>query len=82
MIVVGELLNASRKAVGAAIEAGDGGYILQVAQDQLEAGADYIDVNAGTFIDKEREYVEWMVRLIQDNTGAVCSLDSPDPQGS
>jgi len=80
MIVVGELLNASRKAVGAAIEAGDGGYILQVAQDQLEAGADYIDVNAGTFIDKEREYVEWMVRLIQDNTGAVCSLDSPDPE--
>jgi len=80
MIVVGELINASRKAVGAAIEAQDAGYILQVARDQMEAGADYIDVNAGIFVDKEGDYAEWMVRLIQENTDAVCSLDSPDPE--
>jgi len=80
MIVVGELINASRKVVGAAIKAQDANYILQVARDQLEAGADYIDVNAGIFIDKEGDYVEWMVKLIQENTNAVCSLDSPDPQ--
>lgn len=80
MIVVGELINASRKAIGAAIEAKDENYILQVAKDELEAGANYIDVNAGIFVGKEGDYVEWMVKLIQENTDAVCSLDSPDPR--
>jgi 5-methyltetrahydrofolate corrinoid/iron sulfur protein methyltransferase len=52
MIVVGELINASRKAIGAAIGAGDAGYIKQVAMDEHEAGADFIDVNAGIFVGK------------------------------
>ena len=52
MIIIGELINASRKAVKAAIEAKDGAAIAKLAQDQAEAGADYIDVNAGIFVGK------------------------------
>ena len=37
MLIVGELINASRKAIGAAIEAKDEAAIIQVGKDQLEA---------------------------------------------
>ena len=53
MIIIGELINASRKAIGAAIEARDAAAIQKVASDQNAAGANFIDVNAGIFVDKE-----------------------------
>ena len=62
MIIIGELINASRKAIKAAIENQDTSAIQQVAKDQAEAGADYIDVNAGVFVGKEPEYLKWLVK--------------------
>ena len=53
MIIVGELINASRKAMGAAIKAQDVEYIQKIAKEEFEAGANYIDVNAGIFVGKE-----------------------------
>jgi cobalamin-dependent methionine synthase I len=47
MIIVGELINASRKAVAAAIENKDEKAIQQLTLDQAENGAHYINVNAG-----------------------------------
>ncbi len=79
MIVVGELINASRKAIGEAIEARDAGALKKVAKDQHEAGADYIDVNAGVFVGREAEYLQWLVEIVQEETGAPCCIDSPDP---
>ena len=61
MIIIGELINASRKAIGAAIEAQDADAIGQVAGDQSKAGANYIDVNAGVFAGKEPQDLEWLV---------------------
>ena len=58
MIIIGELINASRKAIKAAIEAKDAAAIGKVARDQAEAGADYIDVNAGIFVGKEPAYLQ------------------------
>ena len=42
MIIVGELINASRKAIKEAIEAKNDKAIKQVAKDQSEAGANYL----------------------------------------
>jgi cobalamin-dependent methionine synthase I len=53
MIIVGELINSSRKVIAEAISAQDAETIKKVASDQFIAGADYIDVNAGTFVDEE-----------------------------
>ena len=50
MIIVGELINASRKTIAAAIENKDVAFIQKIARDQFDAGADYIDVNAGVFV--------------------------------
>jgi 5-methyltetrahydrofolate corrinoid/iron sulfur protein methyltransferase len=79
MIIIGELINASRKAIKAAIEAGDAAAIQQVAKDQEAAGADYIDVNAGIFVGKEPEYLRWLVETVQQATDKPCAIDSPDP---
>ena len=80
MIIIGELINASRKAIGVAIEAGDADTIQKEAKDQTEAGADFIDVNAGIFVGKEPEYLKWLVQTVQDVTETPCSIDSPDPR--
>ena len=39
----------------------DADAIKKAAQDQFEAG-NYIDVNAGIFVDKEAEYPQWLVK--------------------
>ena len=80
MHVVGELINASRKAVGEAISKRDAGFIQKLAMDQAEAGANYIDVNAGLFVGKESEYMKWLVQTVQEVTALPCALDSPDPK--
>ncbi len=80
MIIIGELINASRKAIRAAIEAQDTAAIQKVAQDQDQAGADYIDVNAGVFVGKEPEYLKWLVETVQQVTDKPCAIDSPDPK--
>ncbi|RLC02649.1 MAG: methyltetrahydrofolate cobalamin methyltransferase [Deltaproteobacteria bacterium] len=80
MIIVGELINASRKAIRTAIENHDANIIKQIAIDQFEAGANYIDVNAGVFVGKEPEYLTWLVETVQSAVDVPCCIDSPDPK--
>ncbi|HHY31279.1 MAG TPA: methyltetrahydrofolate cobalamin methyltransferase [Syntrophaceticus sp.] len=80
MIIVGELINASRKAVGEAISAQDAEAIKKLAVDQHEAGANYIDVNAGIFVGQEAGYLQWLVKTVQGAVDAPCCIDSPDPK--
>jgi cobalamin-dependent methionine synthase I len=79
MLVVGELINASRKAIAAAIEAQNEEEIKKVASDQVQAGADFVDVNAGVFVGKEADYLQWLVKTVQYEVDASCCIDSPDP---
>ena len=80
MLIVGELINASRKAIATAIEAQDKETIEKVAKDQLEAGANFVDVNAGVFVGQETDYLKWLVSTVQSVVEAPCCIDSPDPQ--
>jgi cobalamin-dependent methionine synthase I len=80
MILVGELINASRKAIAPAIEAQDAAQIQKMARDQREAGANYIDVNAGIFVGREPEYLSWLVETVQAEVDGPCCIDSPDPK--
>lgn len=45
MLIVGELINASRKSVTAHIEKRDAEAVAQLARDQKKNGAHFIDVN-------------------------------------
>lgn len=79
MIVVGELINASRKKIAAAIRARDRAAIEQVAKDEAAAGAAFIDVNAGVFEDEEAAHLVWLVQTVQQAVDVPCSIDSPNP---
>ncbi len=80
MIIIGELINASRKAVAAAIESGNKSAIQKIATDQAENMANYIDVNAGIFVDRETEFLTWLVETVQEVTDIPCAIDSPNPK--
>lgn len=80
MLIVGERINASRKQIKPAIENKDADFIVKEAKDQMDAGADVIDVNAGVFVNKEVEYLPWLVETIQARLDVPLCLDSPDPR--
>ncbi|AET68258.1 Pterin binding enzyme [Desulfosporosinus orientis DSM 765] len=80
MLIIGELINTSRKAIKEAVANKDADYIKQVARDQWEAGANYIDVNCGTMVHNEAEIMEWLVNTVQEAVEAPLSIDSPDPK--
>ncbi len=79
MIIVGEKINTSRRSIADAVEKRDASYIAEVAREQAEAGAHYIDVNAGTFLGKEAECLCWLVETIQSELDLPLCLDSPNP---
>lgn len=80
MLIVGELINSTRKSIASAIQAQDSEAIQKIARAQETAGADYIDVNAGTFRGKEAEYMKWLVKKVQEVVDVPCCIDSPDPK--
>ena len=80
MIIVGELINTSRKAMADAVNRRDEGEICAVAQRQADSGAAYIDVNCGTFLEEEEELLPWLVRIIQEQVDLPLCLDSPNPK--
>ncbi len=51
--MIGERINTSRKKVQAAVIGRDANYIINDVKRQQEAGADFIDVNAGARIGHE-----------------------------
>ncbi|WP_291299820.1 dihydropteroate synthase [Desulfosporosinus sp. BICA1-9] len=79
MLLIGELINTSRKAILAAMEAQDSTYIADIVKKQDEADADYIDVNCGSIIGKEVESMEWLINVVQSVTRKPLCIDSPNP---
>jgi len=79
MIIIGEKINSTRRSVREVIAKKDIAFLQKLAVDQVEAGADYLDVNTGAFPDEEAELMEWLVQLVQEVVEVPLSLDSADP---
>ncbi len=79
MLVVAERINASRKNIRAALERLDSESIQREALAQAKAGANYIDINGGTFPGREAELLTWLVEIVQEATELPLCLDSSDP---
>ncbi len=80
MIIIGELINGTRKRIKEAIASRDADYIADLATKQAEAGADFIDCNPGTVGEKEVQDMQWLVETIQAATDKPISFDSPNPE--
>ncbi len=77
--VIGERINTSRKLVQAAVAERNAVYIVDDVKKQQEAGAHFIDVNAGARIGHEIEDMKWLLNTIQPIATVSLTLDSPDP---
>ncbi len=77
--IVAERINGTRKRIGAALETRDAALIEREARAQAEAGADYIDVNAGRAGSDEAEGLVWLVETVQAAVETPLCLDSADP---
>ncbi len=79
MKIIAEKINGTRKLVGKAIAERDAAFIQNLAKKQVEAGAHWLDVNAGTHPDREAADLKWLIDLIQGVTDVPLSLDSANP---
>lgn len=81
MIIIGEKINGTRKKVGEAIKNRDADFIRNLARSQFEAGAVYLDVNAGTIPAQESADMVWLVELAHEAAPeAILCLDSANPE--
>lgn len=79
MLIIAERINASRKYIAQAISSQNVAFIQDEARAQDLAGADYIDVNAGTFVGEEAQKLQWVIEAVQEITEKPLCIDSPDP---
>jgi 5-methyltetrahydrofolate corrinoid/iron sulfur protein methyltransferase len=78
MIIIGEKINGSIPRVKRAIEEKDEVFISDLAVRQAEAGADYIDVCAGTVPGKEVDTLIWLIKIVQEAVEIPLCIDSPN----
>lgn len=85
MLIVGERINTSRKVKGEpvieqAVVRRDAAFFSDLARKQFEAGATYIDINAGTLTTGEPEALEWLTKVVNEAVDAPISFDTPNPE--
>jgi len=79
MLIIGELINCTRKKVGEAAQNRDAEFFRELARKQVAAGAHVLDVNGG-LPDQEVELLSWLVHLVQETVDIPLCLDSADPE--
>lgn len=80
MLIIGEKINATRKPVREALDQRDEQAILALAECQLAAGADVLDVNGGDPDPaKEVENMRWLVELLRRDAQPRLCIDSANP---
>lgn len=76
MLIIGESINSSIKRVGEAIKKRETSFLVKLAREQKEAGADIVDVHAGGLGHDEVEALRWAVQAIQAEVEIPIMLDS------
>ena len=79
MLIIGELINCTRKKMGEAAQKRDADFICDLARKQAAAGAHMLDVNGG-LPEQEVELLSWLVDVVQGAVDIPLCLDSADPQ--
>jgi 5-methyltetrahydrofolate--homocysteine methyltransferase len=79
MLIIGEKINGTLKKTAAAIAARDAAFIQDLARRQVEAGAGYLDINAGTPAGREPDDLVWLIDTVQAVVDLPFCLDSANP---
>ncbi|MEE8592784.1 MAG: dihydropteroate synthase [Candidatus Bipolaricaulota bacterium] len=80
-LIIGELINSTRKRVGQAIQDHDEEHIRDLARRQAAAKAGAIDLNAGQSMAREFDDLCWLIELVEDELGpdVRLAIDTSDP---
>jgi 5-methyltetrahydrofolate--homocysteine methyltransferase len=80
-VLIGERINPSgKKKLSEALRAGNLEVVRREALTQVEAGADILDVNVGTFGVDEAALLPQAVKTVIETTDVPLCLDSADPK--
>ena len=80
-LTIGELINSTREEVKQAIGERDGDLVRKLAREQVQAGADAIDLNTGESMADEKKDMNWLIDIVQDEIEDVrICIDTPDPE--
>jgi 5-methyltetrahydrofolate--homocysteine methyltransferase len=79
LLIVAERINTTRKRIASAVRGRDAEFIRREAIRQVEAGANYIDVNAGTSVKHELDDLVWLTQTVQSAVETPVCLDSANP---
>ncbi|HUU43698.1 MAG TPA: methyltetrahydrofolate cobalamin methyltransferase, partial [Planctomycetota bacterium] len=80
LLIIAERINTTRKRIGKAVRERDADFIRTEALKQAEAGATYIDANAGTSVAHEVDDLVWLTQTIQSVTSVPVCIDSANPK--
>jgi 5-methyltetrahydrofolate--homocysteine methyltransferase len=62
MLIIGESINGTISSVGTAIVERNENFLLELAKEQIEKGAQMLDINAGVAEGNEVEDLPWLVK--------------------
>lgn len=79
MLIVGERINTSRPGIEPAVRNRDAALIQLEAENQINAGSQYVDVNCGTLLEEEPAALVWLVKTVQEKVDSPLCIDSPNP---
>ncbi len=80
-IIIGERINPTgNKRLSKALTEGDLDYIRELARNQVEAGADVLDVNVGVPGLDEATLLPQIVEAVSSEVDAPICIDSPNPE--
>ena len=80
LVIIGEKINPTgRKKMAAALQAGDFDYIKNIAQSQIAAGAEVLDVNVGVPGLDDVALMEIVVKYLTQCVDVPLCLDSSNP---
>jgi 5-methyltetrahydrofolate--homocysteine methyltransferase len=79
MKIIGEKINGTRAQVKQAIAERNAEFIQTLARKQVEGGAHWLDVNAGTAPEREPDDLMWLINLVQNVVEVPLCLDSANP---
>lgn len=79
--LIGEKINPTgRKKLAAALQEGNLDYVRDLAQKQIDAGADILDVNVGMAGTDDVEFLPKIVKMLVDEFDIPLCLDTPNPK--
>jgi len=79
--IIGEKINPTgRKKLAAALLEGNLDYVRELATNQINAGADLLDVNVGVAGADEETLLPQVVKMLADLFDVPFCLDSPNPK--